>query len=60
MVQDKPMVYEQEDVVDELPMRHGVMQKTIIPLNPQIETGIPEICQLICNITVWIFGRRDV
>ena len=42
VVQDKPMVYEQEDVLDAL---HGLVQKTIIPLNPQIEIDKPEIWQ---------------
>ena len=37
VVQDKPMVYEQEDVADAIAMRHGLMQKTLIPSNPQIE-----------------------
>ena len=35
VVQDKPMVYEQEDVANALAMRHGLMQKIFIPLNPQ-------------------------
>ena len=52
VLQGQPMLYEQEDVADALSMRHGLMQKTIIPLNPQIETGKPEIWQLITSITI--------
>ena len=37
------MVYEQEDVAYVLAMKHGLMQKTFIPLNPQIETDKPKI-----------------
>ena len=33
MVQGQLIIYEQEDVTD------GLMQKTVIPLNPQIENG---------------------
>ena len=37
------MVYEQGDVADVvIVMRHGLMQKTLIPLNPQIETDEPK------------------
>ena len=43
VVQDKPKVYEQEDVAVAIAMRHGLMQKTLIPLNPQIETNKPQI-----------------
>ena len=54
MVQDKPMVlYEQKDVADAIAMRHGLMQKTLIPLNPQIETNKSEILQLISTIAIW-------
>ena len=45
------------DVVDVLSMRHGLMQKTIIPLSPQIETGKPEIWQFISNITIWYIWK---
>ena len=38
-LQDQPMVYEHDDVTNALDMRHGVMQKTTIPMNPQIETS---------------------
>ena len=36
VVQGQPMLYEQEDVADTLSVRHGLMPKTIIPVNPQI------------------------
>ena len=52
LVQDKPMVYEQE-VANTFAMRHGLMQKTLIPLNPQIETNKSEILQLISTIAIW-------
>ena len=57
VLQGQPMLYEQEDVADALSMRHGLMQKTIIPLNPQIETGKPEIWQLITSITIWYIWK---
>ena len=43
VVEDKPMVYEQEDVANALTMRNGLMQKTIIHMNPQIEIDKLEI-----------------
>ena len=43
MVQDKPMVSEQEDVAYVIAMGHGLVQKTFIHLNPQIETDKPKI-----------------
>ena len=46
------MVYEQEDVAYVLAMRHGLMQKTSIHLNPRIETDKLEIWQLLSNITI--------
>ena len=48
VIQDKPMVYEQEDVLDAL---HGLVQKTIIPSDRQIKTNKPEIWQLFSSIT---------
>ena len=51
------MLYEQEAVADVLSMRHGLMQKLIIPLNQQIETGKPEIWQFISNITIWYIWK---
>ena len=36
MVKDKPMVYEQEVAAYAITMGHGLMQKILIPLNPQI------------------------
>ena len=53
VVQDKPMVYEQKEVAYAIAMRHGLMQKTLIPLNPQIETNKSEILQLISTIAIW-------
>ena len=47
------MVYEQEDVAYVIAMRYGLMQKTLIPLNPQIEIDKPEIWQLVSIITIW-------
>ena len=44
MVQNKLMVYEQE-VGDAIAMRHDLMDKTLIPLNPQIESDQPQIWQ---------------
>ena len=49
------MLYEQEDVAHALSLRHGLMQKTIIPLNPQIEIGKPEIWQLVSSITILVY-----
>ena len=43
MVQNKPMVYDQEAVIDAIAMRHGLMGKTLTPLNPQIEIDKPRI-----------------
>ena len=34
MEQDEPMVYEQEEVVDAIVMRHGLVGKKLISLNP--------------------------
>ena len=56
LVQDKPMVYEQE-VANTFAMRHGLMQKTLIPLNPQIETDKPEIWQLVISIIIWYIWK---
>ena len=50
VVQDKPMAYEQVNVVDALAMRHDLMQKTFIP----------EIWQLVVVSQFAIFGRIDV
>ena len=47
------MVHEQEEVAYAIAMRHGLMQKTLIPLNPQIETNKSEILQLISTIAIW-------
>ena len=33
VVQVKPMLYEQEDIVDVIAMRHGLMPSTLIPLD---------------------------
>ena len=55
-IQDKPVVYEQEEVADVIAMRHGLMQKTLIYLNPQIETNKPQIWQLV-SITIWYIWK---
>ena len=47
------MAYEQEDVVDVFVMRYGLMQKTFVPLNPQIETDQTEIWKFVSSITIW-------
>ena len=60
VLQRQPMLYEQEDVADACSMKHGLMQKTIIPLNPQIETDKPEIWQLVTGIIIGIFAMPDV
>ena len=57
VVQDQPMLYEQADVAYALSMRHVLMQKTVIPTNPQIETCKPEMCQLVCSITTWYIWK---
>ena len=59
MVQDIPMVYEQEDVAYVLAMKHGLMQKTFIPLNPQVEMDKSEICELVSSITVWYIWKAQ-
>ena len=43
LVHDKPMVYEQEEFVDAIVMRYGLMEKLLIPLNPQIQTDKPQL-----------------
>ena len=57
VVQDKPKVYEQEEVADAIATRHGLMQKTLIPLNPQIETEKPQIWQWVSSITIWYIWK---
>ena len=57
VVQDKPMVYEQEDVANALAMRHDFMKKTFIHLNLQIEIDKPEIWQLVSSITIWYIWK---
>ena len=53
MVQDQPMVYDQNDVVDALVMRLSLMQKTSIPLNNNKIVGSKiEIGELV-SITMW-------
>ena len=56
VVQDKVTVYKQEDVADALAMRHDLMQKTIVPLNLQIETDKPELWQFVSNL-VYLEGQ---
>ena len=60
MVKNKPTVYKQEDVVDGLVMRHGPMQKTFIPLIPQIDTNKLEIWQLVSGIRIWYIWNKGV
>ena len=48
-----PMVYKQEDIADALVVKHGLMRKTIIPLNPQRKIDKLEIWQLVSSITIW-------
>ena len=48
---------EQEEVADVIAMRLGLMQKTLIPLNPQIETDKPQIWQLVSSITIWYIQK---
>ena len=48
---------EQEEVADVIAMRLGLMQKTLIPLNPQIETDKPQIWQLVSSITIWYIWK---
>ena len=51
------MVYEQEEVADVIAMKHALMPKTFIPLNPQIETNKPQIWQLVSSITIWYIWK---
>ena len=53
VVHDKPMVYEQGEVADAIVMRHGLMEKNLIHLNPKIQTDKPQIWQLVSSITIW-------
>ena len=48
---------EQEEVADVIAMRLGLMQKTLIPLNPQIKTDKPQIWQLVSSITIWYIQK---
>ena len=52
VVHDKPMEYEQEEVVDVI-----VMEKNLIPLNPQIQIDKPQIWQLVSSITIWYIWK---
>ena len=52
VVQDKPMIYGQEELAYDIVMRHGLMEKKVIPLNPQIETNKPQIRQSVSRITI--------
>ena len=49
VIHDKPMVYEQEEFADAIVMRHGLMEKKLIPLNPKIQTDKPQIWQLLSS-----------
>ena len=59
VVQDILMVYEQEEVANAIVMRHGLMEKKLIPLNPQIETDKPQIWQLVSSITICV-GKHGI
>ena len=50
-IQDKPMVYEQEDVADAIAWT-WFDAKNMIPSNPQIETDKPQIGKLVSSITI--------
>ena len=39
----QPMLYDHEDVIDVLSLRHGAMQTTTIHLNPKIAIGKTQI-----------------
>ena len=54
------MVYDQQDVADALATVHGLMQKTIIPLNPQTKTDKLEIWQLVSGIRIWYIWNKGV
>ena len=57
VVHDKPMVYEQEEVADGTVMRYGLMEKKMIPSNPQIQIDKPQIWQLVSSITIWYIWK---
>ena len=38
-------------------MRHGLMQKEFIHLNPQIKNDKLEIGKLVRSITIWYIGK---
>ena len=59
VVQDKPMVYEEENVANVTVMSHGLMGKKVILLNRQIETDKAQIWQLVSSITIWYIRRLD-
>ena len=48
------MIEYSEDVIV---MRHGLMGKNLIPLNPQIQTDKPQIWQLVSSITIWYIWK---
>ena len=51
------MVYEQEEFVDAIVMRYGLMEKLLIPLSPKIQTDKPQIWQLLSSITIWYIWK---
>ena len=53
VVQGQPLLYEQQDVADALSVRHGLTKETIIPYNPQIEIGKPDIWRMVSSTTIW-------
>ena len=48
VVHDKPMVYEQQEVVDAIVMRHGLMGKNLIPLTVSLHYSIWRVRQYSC------------
>ena len=52
-----PILYKQEDIGDALVVKHGLMRKTIIPLNPQRKIDKLEIWQLMSSITIWYIWK---
>ena len=51
------MEYEQEEVADAIMVRHGMMEKILIPPNPQIQIDKPQIWQLVSSITIWYIWK---
>ena len=54
MIQYKPMIYEHEDVVDVIAMRHA---KNMDIFESKIENDKPKIWQLVSSITNWYIWK---